>query len=57
MDRVFPKTGLNPGIKPVNGPVRDKTQHIYISNGQRPHAGVHNSTSHTPGVHNQAYIK
>ena len=39
----------------TKSPVGDKTQHIYISIAQHPHAGV-NSTGHIAGVHNQAYI-
>jgi len=38
-----------------NTPERDKKmQHIYIATTQRPHTGVHISTGHSPGVHNQA---
>jgi len=48
-DRVSSKNWLKPKLKAL--------QHVLIlknhtSTAQRPHAGVHNSTGHTPRVHN-----
>jgi len=48
-DRVSPKNWLKPRLKAL--------QHVLImknhtSIAQRPHARVHNSTGHAPGVYN-----
>jgi len=41
-------------LKPYKIDLKEiKTQHMYITTSQRPHVGVHSSTGHSPGVHNQ----
>ena len=57
-DRVSPKTRPYTGLKPYKLDLQElQFNIIYISNVQRPHAGVTTQRVRTPGVHNQSYIK
>jgi len=58
MDRVSPKTGLHPGLKPYKLDLQELQFNIYLFfKAQRPHAGVTTQRVTTPGVHNHTYIK
>ena len=48
-DRISPKTGHFPRLKALQ--IKPATK-VTVGNSTtpRPHAGVHNSTDHTPGV-------
>jgi len=57
MDRVFLKTGHNPGLSLTIYIPKMKKNTIDGPTAQWPHTGAHNSTGHTPEVHNQVHIK
>ena len=52
-DRVPPENWLKPRLKALQHLLIMKNQ---TSTAQRPHAGVHNSTGHTPRVRNRKNI-